>query len=68
MNVSESGAPGASDAVIDAVLLASRALVAVAARSLSDVAEEVTLAQYRTLVVLAFRDRKVWPDWPRRLP
>ena len=39
--------------VIDAVLSASRALVAVAARSLSDVAEEVTLAQYRTLVVLA---------------
>lgn len=39
--------------MIDAVLLASRALVAVAARSLSDVGEEVTLAQYRTLVVLA---------------
>jgi DNA-binding MarR family transcriptional regulator len=38
-----------------AVLFASRALVAVAARSLSDIAEEVTLAQYRTLVVLASR-------------
>lgn len=39
--------------VIDAVLHASRALVAVAARSLGSVAEEVSLAQYRALVVLA---------------
>ena len=53
MNSSRDSALGASDAVIDAVLLASRALVAVAARSLSDVGEEVTLAQYRTLVLLA---------------
>jgi DNA-binding MarR family transcriptional regulator len=43
------------DSVVDAVLSASRVLVAVAARSLSDVAEEVTLTQYRTLVVLASR-------------
>ena len=43
------------DAVVDAVVSASRALVAVAARSLADVAEEVTLTQYRTLVVLASR-------------
>jgi DNA-binding MarR family transcriptional regulator len=43
------------DSVVDAVLSASRALVAVAARSLGDVAEEVTLTQYRTLVVLASR-------------
>ncbi|HVB70037.1 MAG TPA: MarR family transcriptional regulator [Acidimicrobiales bacterium] len=43
------------DSVIDAVLSASRVLVAVAARSLSDIAEEVTLTQYRTLVVLASR-------------
>jgi DNA-binding MarR family transcriptional regulator len=41
--------------VIDAVLSASRVLVAVAARSLSDIAEKVTLTQYRTLVVLASR-------------
>jgi DNA-binding MarR family transcriptional regulator len=41
--------------VVDAVLSASRVLVAVAARSLSDVAEEVTLTQYRTLVILASR-------------
>jgi DNA-binding MarR family transcriptional regulator len=45
----------APDSVVDAVLSASRVLVAVAARSLSDVAEEVTLTQYRTLVVLASR-------------
>lgn len=44
-----------ADAVIDSVLSASRVLVAVAARSLSDIAEEVTLTQYRTLVVLASR-------------
>lgn len=44
-----------SDAVIDSVLAASRVLVAVAARSLSDIAEEVTLVQYRTLIVLASR-------------
>ena len=43
------------DEVIDALLSANRVLVAVAARSLSDIADEVTLAQYRTLVVLASR-------------
>lgn len=51
--------PGSSgidnDAIVDAVLTASRVLVAVAARSLGDIAEEVTLTQYRTLVVLASR-------------
>lgn len=41
------------ESVVDAVLSASRVLVAVAARSLADAAEEVTLTQYRTLVVLA---------------
>jgi DNA-binding MarR family transcriptional regulator len=44
-----------TDSVIDSVLSASRVLVAVAARSLSDVGEDVTLTQYRTLVVLASR-------------
>lgn len=39
--------------VVEAVLLASRVLVGVAAQSLSDVADRVTLPQYRTLVVLA---------------
>jgi DNA-binding MarR family transcriptional regulator len=43
------------EVIVDAVLSASRVLVAVAARSLGDVAEEVTLTQYRTLVVLASR-------------
>ena len=43
----------APDSVVDAVLSASRVLVAVAARSLADPGEEVTLTQYRTLVVLA---------------
>ncbi len=43
------------DHLVDAVLGASRALVAVAARSLDDLAEDVTLAQYRVLVELAAR-------------
>ncbi len=41
-------------AVADAVLLASRVLVAVAAESLADL-DEITLTQYRALVVLASR-------------
>ena len=45
----------ASDDLVEAVLGASRALVAVAARSLATVAEDVTLAQYRFLVELASR-------------
>ncbi len=47
--------PGDRDELVDAVLGASRALVAVAARSLADLAEDVTLAQYRALVELASR-------------
>lgn len=43
------------DRLVDAVLSASRALVAVAARSLAGVAEGVTLPQYRVLVELAAR-------------
>ncbi len=43
------------DDLVDAVLGASRALVAVAARSLADLAEDVTLPQYRALVELAAR-------------
>ena len=38
-----------------AVMTASRALVGIAARSLADVESEVTLQQYRALVVLAGR-------------
>jgi DNA-binding MarR family transcriptional regulator len=40
---------------IDAVLTASRALIAVATTSLGAAAEETTIAQYRSLVVLASR-------------
>ncbi len=43
------------DTVVDAVLTASRVLVAIAARSLADAGEEVTLTQYRSLVVVASR-------------
>jgi len=43
------------DAVTDAVLVASRVLVAVAARSLAAVSDDVTLPQYRAMVVLASR-------------
>lgn len=46
-------APPDQPTVVEAVLGASRVLVAVAARSLADVAEEVTVQQYRALVVLA---------------
>src|ERR1700685_4118717 len=42
-------------AVVDAVLTASRTLVAVATRSLGAAAENTTIAQYRMLVVLASR-------------
>lgn len=43
------------DALTEAVLHASRALVAIAARSLSAAPSDVTLPQYRALVVLASR-------------
>ena len=43
----------ADDELVDTVLAASRALVAVAARSLAAAGNEVTLPQYRALVVLA---------------
>jgi DNA-binding MarR family transcriptional regulator len=40
---------------VDAVLTASRSMVAIATRSLGAAAEETTIAQYRALVVLASR-------------
>jgi DNA-binding MarR family transcriptional regulator len=43
------------DQVVDAVLRASRVLLAVAVRSLAAVDDDVTLPQYRALVVLASR-------------
>jgi DNA-binding MarR family transcriptional regulator len=51
----KNSAPEGKDAMVDAVLTASRVLVAIAARSLADAGEEVTLTQYRSLVVLASR-------------
>jgi DNA-binding MarR family transcriptional regulator len=46
---------GATDEELtEAILLASRAMVGVAVRSLVDSEHEVTLPQYRTLVVLAY--------------
>lgn len=51
-----SGAPREDDRdLIDAVLSASRALVAVAARSLASCENEITLPQYRVLVILCAR-------------
>ncbi|HEX3898201.1 MAG TPA: MarR family transcriptional regulator [Mycobacteriales bacterium] len=50
--------PGASpDPATDLLITASRALVAIAAKSLARVEDQVTLPQYRALVVLASRDR-----------
>lgn len=46
-------AAGADPAAVDAVVTASRSLIAVATRSLGAAAEETTIAQYRALVVLA---------------
>jgi DNA-binding MarR family transcriptional regulator len=43
------------DAVVDALMRASRALTGITARSLSSANEEVTLAQFRTLQALASR-------------
>jgi DNA-binding MarR family transcriptional regulator len=47
--------PHVDPAAVDAVLTASRSMVAVATRSLGAAAEETTIAQYRALVVLASR-------------
>lgn len=46
--------PPSQDEVIDAMLGASRALVAIAVRSLAEAGADVTLPQYRALVVLAY--------------
>ena len=45
----------ADEALVDAVLTASRTLIAVATQSLGAAAEDTTIAQYRALVVLASR-------------
>ncbi|MGH9088236.1 MAG: MarR family transcriptional regulator, partial [Acidimicrobiales bacterium] len=51
----DASVPSERDEIVDAVLNASRVLVSIAAHSLADVGEEVTLTQYRSLVVLASR-------------
>ena len=55
MNRYGSGEHAVDTAAVDAVLTASRSLIAVATRSLGAAAEETTIAQYRALVVLASR-------------
>jgi DNA-binding MarR family transcriptional regulator len=47
--------PERADSLVDAALSASRILVAIAARSLADAGEHVTLPRYGTLVVHASR-------------
>ena len=57
MPVEDGKAGGEADAVpdklLDDALVVSRAFVALAARSLADSADEVTVAQFRALIVLA---------------
>lgn len=48
--------PASSESATDTLITASRALVAIAAKSLARVDDQVTLPQYRALVVLASRD------------
>ena len=45
----------APDAVVDAVVRASRALVSITVRALASVSDEVTLPQLRTLVVVSIQ-------------
>jgi DNA-binding MarR family transcriptional regulator len=56
-----------SEAAVEAVLTASRTLIAVAEQSLGAAAEETTLAQYRALVVLASRGPQRMVDLARAL-
>ena len=57
----------ADEAAVDAVLTASRTLIAVATQSLGAAAEETTIAQYRALVVLASRGPQRMVDLARAL-
>lgn len=57
----------AHEAVVSAVLSASRSLIAVATMSLGAAAEETTTAQYRALVVLASRGPQRLVDLARAL-
>ena len=60
-------AENVDEALLDAVLTASRTLVAVATLSLGAAAEETTIAQYRALVVLASRGPQRMVDLARAL-
>jgi DNA-binding MarR family transcriptional regulator len=55
------------DEIVDAVVTASRAMIAVAVRSLSGLAEDITIAQYRTIVVLASRGPQKLADLAEQL-
>ncbi|GAA4963673.1 DNA-binding MarR family transcriptional regulator [Nonomuraea thailandensis] len=55
MNGRVTGALSEDDPVVEAVLTASRALVGVAARSIAAAGGDVTLPQYRALVLMAAR-------------
>lgn len=55
------------DEVVDAVLAASRAMVAVAVRSLAAANVKVTLPQYRALVVLCYAGEQRTMDLAREL-
>ncbi len=48
-------ADDSADEIADALLTASRLLVALSARSIADVDETITIAQFRTLVILSSR-------------
>ena len=53
--VPAAGPPSVHDQLVEALLSASRVMVGLAARSLADLDSDVTLPQYRALVVLASR-------------
>jgi DNA-binding MarR family transcriptional regulator len=57
----------ADETVVDAVLTASRTLIAVATQSLGAAAEDTTIAQYRALVVLASRGPQRMVDLAKAL-
>jgi DNA-binding MarR family transcriptional regulator len=58
VTVAVGATPGedAADAITDALLTASRLLVAMSARSIALVDETITIPQFRTLVILSTRD------------
>ncbi|MDG6110480.1 MarR family transcriptional regulator [Dactylosporangium aurantiacum] len=55
------------DGLVDALLSVSRAMVALAARNLSQLDADVTLQQYRTLVILASSGPQRSVDLARQL-